>query len=102
MSDTRGLGKCRIDGSPIGTQHSIGIDPRQQCLANVGRIEFLQDHIGHRPTAVSDHQYRHVIRACASRPTDATALARRAVQMTLSFQRLEEKRLIRFHNAMDL
>jgi hypothetical protein len=43
-----------------------------------------------------------MIRACASRPTDATALARRAVQMTLSFQGLEEKRLIRFHNAMDL
>lgn len=86
VGHTRCVRKGCIDRGAIGTQHGIGINPCLEYAANMGCIEFVQDDIGHRTTAVSDHQHRHMIRTCAPGLTDATAFAWRAGQMTLSFQ----------------
>ena len=75
VSYPRGSRKRTVDGSSVGAQNRIGIDHGSEYLADMLRIELFQDHIGHRTTAVTDHQHRHMIQARAAGAADATAFA---------------------------
>jgi hypothetical protein len=66
----------------------------------MGGVEFFQDEISGRSTAVSNHQHGDLIRAGASGFAHASATACGAWELSLSFERLKEIGFIRLNNAV--
>lgn len=99
MRDATGTGEGGVNAGAIRAQHCLTVNQRQEHLLHMCRVQPGQLKVGGMPCTVAHHQHRDPVLARATRGPDTTASTRRAQQVALTLEGLQEEGLIGFDNA---